>query len=472
MSAYVAETDAQAQAEAKEGVWYFLKNCLKGHLRREGRQLTFGPGIPYIPPEEFTRTSCKFSDPTTPLLGDAESWDDLQQSASIIVGSAETVYRRIMDILDAFQGRQPADPVPPRQHGRTRWRARACACSRPRWRRGCGRIRRRLFAREFPADRRARRRWRSERPHHRRPRTQGRRRRGRRRRAARLSARLRRRARRRRRPPAVPSAAGAARARDRAGASRLQRLGRARRPASIDDVVFHYLELFDALVPAALRPGRPLRRRLDRRRARGAPSGAGGAADADRRLRAVRAGRADRRRVHACAARARHRSDVRLRALLFAEPDGALAKRWFPDGRGDLDEEVRRYQMLRFGSFMGFKPPYFYHRELRERLYRALDAVAGDLGRAATAWCRRRTARPMTTDCRRRRGLRVIDGAGHAVHLEQPERVADLDRRIPRPAPGRVRRRAFEATRRHDAEEDRRWHNRHCEPCSRPPPRC
>ena len=98
MSAYVAETDAQAQAEAKEGVWYFLKNCLKGHLRREGRQLTFGPGIPYIPAEEF-RNYLKFSDPTTPLLGDAESFDDLQESASIVVGSAETVYRRIMDIL-------------------------------------------------------------------------------------------------------------------------------------------------------------------------------------------------------------------------------------------------------------------------------------------------------------------------------------------------------------------------------------
>jgi alkanesulfonate monooxygenase SsuD/methylene tetrahydromethanopterin reductase-like flavin-dependent oxidoreductase (luciferase family) len=97
MSAYVAETDAQAQAEAKEGVWYFLKNCLKGHLRRAGRQLTFGPGIPYIPPEEYQRFLQ--TDPTAPLLGDAESWDDLQQSASIIVGSAETVYRRIMDIL-------------------------------------------------------------------------------------------------------------------------------------------------------------------------------------------------------------------------------------------------------------------------------------------------------------------------------------------------------------------------------------
>ena len=80
MSAYVGETDAQAQAEAKEGVWYFLKNCLKGHLRREGRQLTFGPGIPYIPPEEF-RNYLKFADPTAPLLGDAEDWDDLRTLA-------------------------------------------------------------------------------------------------------------------------------------------------------------------------------------------------------------------------------------------------------------------------------------------------------------------------------------------------------------------------------------------------------
>ena len=64
--------------------------------------------------------------------------------------------------------------------------------------------------------------------------------------------------------------------RDRAGASRLRRLGRARRLA-IDDVIFHYLELFDAARPPAVRPGRPLRRRLDRGRARGPPSRAGGA---------------------------------------------------------------------------------------------------------------------------------------------------------------------------------------------------
>src|SRR5207248_3248479 len=98
LSAYVADSDAQAQAEAKEGVWYFLKNCLKGHLRREGRQLTFGPGIPYIPSDEF-RNYLKSSDPTMPLLGDAQDWDDLQGSASIIVGSAGTVAARISEIL-------------------------------------------------------------------------------------------------------------------------------------------------------------------------------------------------------------------------------------------------------------------------------------------------------------------------------------------------------------------------------------
>jgi alkanesulfonate monooxygenase SsuD/methylene tetrahydromethanopterin reductase-like flavin-dependent oxidoreductase (luciferase family) len=99
LSAYVAETDREARAEAKEGVWYFLKNCLKGHLRREGRQLTFGPGIPYIAPEEF-RNYLKFSDPNSKLLGDAEDWDELSASQSIIVGSPDTVHRRILDILE------------------------------------------------------------------------------------------------------------------------------------------------------------------------------------------------------------------------------------------------------------------------------------------------------------------------------------------------------------------------------------
>ena len=49
MSAHVGDTDAQAQDEAKEGVWYFLKNCLKGHLRREGRSSPPGRAFPTFP---------------------------------------------------------------------------------------------------------------------------------------------------------------------------------------------------------------------------------------------------------------------------------------------------------------------------------------------------------------------------------------------------------------------------------------
>ena len=38
--------------------------------------------------------------------------------------------------------------------------------------------------------------------------------------------------------------------------------------------------------------------------------------------------------------------------------------------KGELEDEVRRYQMLRLSSRIGFKPPYFYNRSLRNRLHR------------------------------------------------------------------------------------------------------
>jgi pimeloyl-ACP methyl ester carboxylesterase len=125
-----------------------------------------------------------------------------------------------------------------------------------------------------------------------------------------------------------------------------------------------------------------------------------------------------------------------LRRLLFAEHDGMLAKCWFPDGRGDLDDEVRRYQMLRFGSFTGFKPPYFYHRELRERLHRASMpslVVWGGNDRMVPPAHGRAYADglPSSTRCE------VLDGAGHAVHLEHSERVADLVQQFHAGYPGR-----------------------------------
>jgi len=99
MSTYVAETDHQAREECEEGVWYFLKNCLKGHLRREGRQLTYGPGVPYIPATAW-REYLKGYKPGRKLLGDVENWDELEASQSIIVGSPETVTQRIRTLIE------------------------------------------------------------------------------------------------------------------------------------------------------------------------------------------------------------------------------------------------------------------------------------------------------------------------------------------------------------------------------------
>jgi alkanesulfonate monooxygenase SsuD/methylene tetrahydromethanopterin reductase-like flavin-dependent oxidoreductase (luciferase family) len=99
MSAYVAESDRQAREECEEGVWYFLKNCLKGHLRREGRQLTFGPGVPYIPATAW-KEYLKNYKPGRKLLGDVENWDELEASQSIIVGSPDSVYQRIWNLIE------------------------------------------------------------------------------------------------------------------------------------------------------------------------------------------------------------------------------------------------------------------------------------------------------------------------------------------------------------------------------------
>lgn len=96
LSVYVAETDEQARAESQEAVWYFLRNCLKGHLRRSGRMLTVPPGGTTTASwEAYVRNT----DPTAKMLGDADDWDELDQMGSIIVGSPETVRRRLWDYI-------------------------------------------------------------------------------------------------------------------------------------------------------------------------------------------------------------------------------------------------------------------------------------------------------------------------------------------------------------------------------------
>jgi pimeloyl-ACP methyl ester carboxylesterase len=193
---------------------------------------------------------------------------------------------------------------------------------------------------------------------------------------------------------------------------------------AIDDVVFHYLELFDALelekfdlvghcaggwIAAELAICHPKRvRRL-------ALIGACGLFVPGELIGDVF--------MHAQPERGTDYSS--LRHMLFAGANAATATRFFPDGRGDIDEELRRYQMLRFGSFIGFRPPYFYHRALRERLHRARMP-------ALVVWGEHDHMVPRAhgdayvAGLAAAGGLRIVAGAGHAVLLEQPDATAAL----------------------------------------------
>ncbi len=114
-----------------------------------------------------------------------------------------------------------------------------------------------------------------------------------------------------------------------------------------------------------------------------------------------------------------------LRRMYFSSSEHPLALRYFPNGRGDLDEETRRYQMVRFCSFVGFKPPYLYNRSLIDRLHRAnmpaLVVWGEQDGLAPIAHGRAYAERlPAAGE------LNVISGAGHAAHVEAPDEVLRL----------------------------------------------
>ena len=115
-----------------------------------------------------------------------------------------------------------------------------------------------------------------------------------------------------------------------------------------------------------------------------------------------------------------------LREMLFASRDTAPALRYFPDKRGPVEEDVRRYQMLRFGSFVGFKPPYFYDRALRDRLHRARMP-------AAVIWGEHDRFVPRAHGDAYAQGLagakgrlQTVSGAGHSAPMEAGEATAKL----------------------------------------------
>jgi pimeloyl-ACP methyl ester carboxylesterase len=112
-----------------------------------------------------------------------------------------------------------------------------------------------------------------------------------------------------------------------------------------------------------------------------------------------------------------------LRELLFASADCPQALEFFPDGMGEIEEELRRYQMLRFSSRVGFKPPYFYNRSLRNRLQR-IAAPALVITGESDAMVPRAHSETYARLIPGAAEATIIGNAGHSVHVEEPEATA------------------------------------------------
>ena len=114
-----------------------------------------------------------------------------------------------------------------------------------------------------------------------------------------------------------------------------------------------------------------------------------------------------------------------LREMLFSSANQPDALEMFPDGKGELEDEVRRYQMLRFGSRIGFKPPYFYNRSLKNRLHR-ITCPALIIWGEKDGFVPRSHGETYAKLIPGAEELKVISGAGHSVHVEKPDEIAKL----------------------------------------------
>lgn len=124
-----------------------------------------------------------------------------------------------------------------------------------------------------------------------------------------------------------------------------------------------------------------------------------------------------------------------LRRLLFARESAPEALAMFPDSRIDAARELSRYKTMRFASRIGFNPPYFYNRKLRDRLHRFA-------GPALLLWGEADRMVPPAHAKAYEAGfakakLRLMAGAGHSPHVEKPAETAAAIAAFFKPAPAR-----------------------------------
>lgn len=114
-----------------------------------------------------------------------------------------------------------------------------------------------------------------------------------------------------------------------------------------------------------------------------------------------------------------------LRAMLFKDDAAPVACELFPDRRGELEDELRRYKMLRFANRFGFKPPYFYHWPLRSRLHR-ISAPTRVIWGEDDHMVPIAHAHAYAEGIAGSNGVQTVQGTGHSPHAEDPDTTASM----------------------------------------------
>jgi len=112
-----------------------------------------------------------------------------------------------------------------------------------------------------------------------------------------------------------------------------------------------------------------------------------------------------------------------FRRMLFRDAGAPEALAMFPDGKMEVERESLRFRMFRFASRVGFSPPYFYNRKLRGRLRRFQGpslVIAGENDHLVPASHAKAYAEGLRGE------LRLVEGAGNSVAVEQPQQAAAL----------------------------------------------
>ena len=115
-----------------------------------------------------------------------------------------------------------------------------------------------------------------------------------------------------------------------------------------------------------------------------------------------------------------------LRAMLFESDRTPVGHALFPDGRAEnIEDELRRYQMIRFTNRFGFRPPYFYNRSLRSRLHRIAAptlVVWGEADQMVPVAHGEAYAGGIPGS----NGVALVKDTGHSPQAEDPEATAAL----------------------------------------------